>query len=67
MKKLLKSFLQVIDAVGAVILNWFFGLIIFLFISFLSFCSFLIGGKAGLIRFYKDYGSSLDYEEEHRR
>ena len=61
MKKFFKYLITGLDLVLAVIANWFLGLILFIFITFLSFLSYLVGGKNGLIDFYKGFKGQFPY------
>lgn len=60
MKKILYWILLALDLVGTLILNWIAGLFLWIIITFLSFLSFLIGGKNALMTFYAEYKNGIN-------
>lgn len=45
--------INVLDVILATLINWTLGLLLFLLFTSLSLISVLVGGKSGLIDFYK--------------
>lgn len=64
MKKFFKNLLLILDLILSVLINWLKGLVLFLFITIISFASYLIGGYTGLVYFYKNYMKGLEQDDQ---
>lgn len=63
MKKIFQHISRFLDFILSFFIDWISGIIIWLFITILSFLSWLILGKQGVLRFYKGFSKGIKDEE----